>query len=96
MSEPNEATNGNGFHVKTRWGVLDAKKGSELIAVLCIMLVFAVGWAVYHVSLEVSAAIRMMAQEQRLMSCIISTKQEEREAQWSNPNSYCNRQRERM
>lgn len=91
-------TNGNGdsIGITSKWGSVTAKRGSELIALACISLVFFGGYAVYRVGFELADALRTMAKEQRLMSCIISTDQDKREAQWANPNSYCNRQKDRL
>ena len=86
-----QTANGNGVHIKTRWGTLDAKRGSELIAIVCLILMGATGWGAWTLGLKLADAMAAMAAEQRRMTCVVSLKQEERESAFANPNSFCNR-----
>jgi len=95
MDENNEKTNGNGFHLKTRWGVINAKRGSEVIAIISLLMLAGAGFGMFQAAFALSDAMRSIVKEQRRMSCIMSVAHEEREAQWSNPNSHCNRDAER-
>jgi purine-cytosine permease-like protein len=99
MAETGEQTangNGNGVHIKTRWGTFDAKRGSEFIAIICLAMMCAGAYGVYSAALTLADALKSMAKQQRLMACIISADQKDREAQWANPNSRCNRDAERL
>lgn len=42
-------------------------------------------------SVAANQSLNVLAKEQRLTTCILATKEDQREAQYANPQSFCNR-----
>lgn len=83
-NESLEVSGPGGFAAK-----LGGKRMAELISLMLLLVVLAMGTMTYRMMEQVSGAITGLSQAQRELTCIISRPQEEREREYLSQNSFC-------
>lgn len=88
MSEPDDKLTDVAYE-----GVLGKfrARGRDPVLIIGTLASLIFGYFIYTHSERTDKAFASMLREQRLMTCILASKEAERELQYSNPTSFCNR-----